>query len=323
MALAWPLDFPGLGEGAVWLAEAIGRASGGRLQVEALGAGVAVPAFEVFDAVARGAVQMGHAASWYWEGRAAAMPLFTAVPFGLDAAETDAWLHEGEGLALWRELYAHFGLHVLPAGNTGMHMAGWFRREVRGLADLQALRIRMPGLAGRVIARAGAQVRSVAGARLVEALADGELDAAEWMGPYNDLALGLDAAAGVYHYPGWQKPQMTAECLVNRELWAALPGELQAVVEACCRALDVGMRAAYARHNQDALGRLVQDGKVALRPLPAEVLAALQGAAADELDDLAAADPFARRVIQSQRGFRARSRDWRTLSQDAYAEVRD
>ncbi|MFC4726632.1 TRAP transporter substrate-binding protein [Coralloluteibacterium thermophilus] len=322
MATTWPAGFPGLGEGARWLGEAITEASGGQLQVEVAPAGVAVPTFDVFDAVARGTVEMGHAASWYWMEKAAAMPLFTAVPFGLDAEETLAWLHQGEGLALWRELYAHFGLMVLPAGNTGMHMAGWSRRQIRSLADLQGLRIRMPGLGGQVMARAGAQVVPTAGAQLVEALERGRLDAAEWMGPYNDLEFGLEGAAGFYYFPGWQKPQMTAECLVNLDAWNALPEHLQRLVALCCRALDAGMLAHYAVRNQEALDRIVRAARAELRRLPEDVLVALQRAAEQELGDLAAADPFARRVIESQRAFRARGADWRTVSAEAYAAAR-
>ena len=236
MVTSWPTNFPGLGTGAARLAASITAASGGRLTVRVHGAGELVPAFGVFDAVARGTAEMGHSAAYYWQALVPSAPLFCTVPFGLTATGMGAWLHEGGGLALWREAYAPHGLRPFPAGNTGMQMAGWFREPVESLASLQGLRIRMPGLGGEVMARVGASPVNLPGDAVFAALEAGTLDAAEWMGPYNDLAFGLHRAARYGYTPGWQEPGPALEATVNAAAWAALPLDLQAIVETCCRA---------------------------------------------------------------------------------------
>ena len=206
MVTSWPTNFPGLGTGAAKLAETITQASGGRLTVKVYGAGELVPAFEVFDAVSRGTAEMGHSAAYYWKGKAAAAPFFCAVPFGLNAQEMNGWLYNGGGLELWRELYAPFGLVPFPAGNTGVQLAGWFRKPLATLEDLKGLKMRIPGLGGEVMARVGATPVNLPGAEIFSSLQSGAIDAAEWVGPYNDLAFGLHRAAKYCYYPGWQEP---------------------------------------------------------------------------------------------------------------------
>jgi TRAP-type mannitol/chloroaromatic compound transport system substrate-binding protein len=323
MVTSWPTNFPGLGTGAARLAEMITVASGGRLTVRTYGAGELVPAFEVFDAVARGTAELGHSASYYWASRVPAAPLFCAVPFGLTAAEMGAWLHEGGGLALWREAYAPHGLLPFPAGNTGVQMAGWFRAPVESVQSLQGLKIRLPGLGGEVMARLGATPVNLPGDAIFAALKDGTLDAAEWMGPYNDLAFGLHRAAKYGYTPGWQEPGPTLEAMVNLDAWRALPPDLQAIVELCCRALNDAMQAEYAARNAQALDALVREHGADLRQLPDDVLVALRRAADAVLDEMAGRDPLARRALDSMRAFRAQARAWGALSDEAYAAARD
>ena len=322
MVTSWPTNFPGLGTGAERLAAMITDASGGRLTVKVHGAGELVPAFEVFDAVARGTAEMGHSAAYYWQSRVPAAPLFCTVPFGLTATEMDAWLHEADGLALWREAYAPHGLRPFAAGNTGMQMAGWFREPVDSLASLQGLKIRMPGLGGEVMARIGAAPVNVPGDAMFEALQDGTLDAAEWMGPYNDLAFGLHRAAKHGYTPGWQEPGPVVEAVVNAAAWDALPADLQAIVESCCRAAGAALLAEYTARNTQALDALVREHGADLRQLPDDVLAALRHASDTVLDELAARDPLARRALESMRAFRAGARAWTAVSDDAYAGAR-
>lgn len=318
MVTSWPTNFPGLGTGAARLAKMITVASGGRLTVRVHGAGELVPAFEVFDAVARGTAEMAHSAAYYWQSRIPSAPFFCAVPFGLDAPEMDAWLHEGGGLALWREAYAPHGLLPFPAGNTGLQMAGWFRKPIESVASLQGLKIRLPGLGGEVMARLGATPVNVPGDGIFAALEDGRLDAAEWMGPYNDLAFGLHRAAKYGYYPGWQEPGPALEAIVSAAAWARLPPDLQAVVETCCRALDASMTARYLARNAQALDALVREHGAELRQLPADVLSALRHAADEVLDGLAARDPLARRALDSMRAFRTRVSPWRAISDEAW-----
>jgi TRAP-type mannitol/chloroaromatic compound transport system substrate-binding protein len=322
MVTSWPTNFPGLGTGAARLAEMITAASGGRLSVKVYGAGELVPAFEVFDAVSRGTAEMGHSASYYWKGKAAAAPFFCAVPFGLNAQEMNAWLYDGGGLELWRELYAGFGLVPFPAGNTGVQMAGWFREPVDSLADLNGLKMRIPGLGGEVMARVGATPVNLPGSEIFSALQSGAIDAAEWVGPYNDLAFGLFRAAKYCYYPGWQEPGPTLECMVNKAAYETLPEDLREIVDACCRAVNASMLAEYTARNQQALDTLVREHDVQLRQLPDDVLLALRRASEKVLDEAAAADPMARRALDSLRAFRAQAKAWNAVSEEAFSATR-
>jgi TRAP-type mannitol/chloroaromatic compound transport system substrate-binding protein len=203
MVTTWPKNFPGLGTGVNQLAAQIGAMSGGRVQVEVYGAGELVPAAEVFAAVGRGTVEMGHGCASYWSGRCAAVPFFSSIPFGMTAQEVNAWLYHGGGQALWDEAYAPFGVVPAAVGNTGVNMGGWFNKEIRSAADLPGLKLGLSGLGGEVLARAGGTPIKLPPDALLMALQSGVIDGAEWVGPYADLALGLYAAAKYYYYPGW------------------------------------------------------------------------------------------------------------------------
>ncbi|HRQ64267.1 MAG TPA: TRAP transporter substrate-binding protein [Xanthomonadaceae bacterium] len=322
MVTSWPANFPGLGTGAAQLARMITAVSGGRLNVRLYAAGELVPAFEVFDAVSRGTAEMGHSAAYYWKGKSEAAPFFCAVPFGFNAQEMNAWLYQGGGLDLWREAYAPFGLRPFPAGNTGVQMAGWFKREINSLADLRGLKMRIPGLGGDAIARLGVTTVALPGAEIFTALQSGAIDACEWVGPYNDLAFGLHRAAKYYYYPGWQEPGPTLECMVNQRAFDALPEDLQAVVETSCAAVNDLMLADYTAQNQRALKTLVEDHGVQLRRLPEEVLDALRRASEDVLEASANRDPLARRIRDSVRDFEAQVRQWHAVSEEAMYAAR-
>ena len=322
MVTSWPSDFPGLGTAATELAALVARASGGRLVIEVFGAGDKVEAFEVFDTVAAGDAEMGHSAAYYWRRKSPAAPFFCTVPFGLTAQEMSAWLYAGGGLALWRELYAGFGLVPFPCGSTGAQTAGWFNREIRRTADLRGLKMRIPGLGGEVMARLGASPVNVPGADLFAALDSGELDASEWVGPYDDLAFGLHRAAKFCYVPGWQEPGTILECTVNAAAWNALPDDLKAIVDTSCRAVNESMLAGYGARNQQALAQLRDEHKVSIRQLPRDVLAALRRASDDVLEELVADDAFAQRVFDSYRAFRQQALAWAALSDDAYAGAR-
>ncbi len=195
MVTAWPRDFPGLGTGAANLATYIERLSNGRLTVKVYGGNELVPPFEVFDAVSRGTAEMGHSASYYWKGKVQAAQLFSTVPFGLTAQEINGWLYYGGGLELWQEIYAPFGIIPFPAGNSASQMGGWFNKEIHSLEDVQGLKMRIPGLGAEILNRAGGTPVTMPGAEIFTALQTGTIDAAEWVGPYNDLAFGLFRAA--------------------------------------------------------------------------------------------------------------------------------
>ncbi len=322
MFTTWPKNFPGLGTGANYLAESITQASGGRLTVKVYGAGERVPALEVFDAVSRGAAEMGHGAAYYWKGKAAAAPFFTGVPFGLTAQEMNGWLYFGGGLELWRELYSQFGLVPFAAGNTGTQMGGWFRQEIHSMQDLKGLKMRMPGLGGEVMARAGATTVNIPGGELFTALESGVIDATEWVGPYNDLAFGLYKAAKHYYYPGWHECGPTLEAIVNQQAWDALPEDLQAIVSLAAQATNQRMLSEYTARNQAALETLVNQHGVQVHAYPDEIIESLQGITHEVLEQLAASDPMAKKVYASYRDYRASVVKSSAIAERAYLNIR-
>jgi len=322
MVTSWPAHFPGLGSGAARLAERITQASGGRIRVRVFGSGELVPPFEVFDAVSRGTAEIGHSAAYYWKGKAPAAPFFCSVPFGLNAQEMNAWLRFGGGLDLWRELYAAFNLVPFAAGNTGVQLAGWFRKPISGVGDLAGLKMRIPGLGGDVLAAVGGVPVNLPGAEIFSSLQSGAIDAAEWVGPYNDLAFGLHRVARFAYFPGWQEPGPTLEAIFNKTAYDALPEDLKAIIEACCAAVNDEMLAEYTARNQQALDALVREHGVQLRRLPDDVLVTLKRAAENVLETLAGSDPLARRAYDSMRSFRAQAQAWHSISEEAYFQAR-
>jgi TRAP-type mannitol/chloroaromatic compound transport system substrate-binding protein len=262
---SWPPKFPGLGIAVDNFAESFEAASSGRLKIKVYGGGELVPAFGCFDAVSRGTVEMGNDASYYHKGKVAAAQFFTAVPFGMNHLELSGWLHYGGGLELWRELYAPFDIVPFPCGNTGVQMGGWFNKEIKTIDDLKGLKMRIPGLGGEVIKRAGATPITLPGSELFTSLQTGVIDATEWVGAYNDIALGLHKAAKYYYYPGWQEPGAGLELMINADAWASLPPDLQAIVEITCQSITTDMMAEYTHGNAIALQRLIDDPDIEVR----------------------------------------------------------
>lgn len=322
LVTTWPPNFPGLGTGAIDFAKRIEDCSGGRLKIRIYGDGELVPAFETFDAVASGTAEMGHGAAYYWKGKVPASSFFSAVPFGLTQQEVNAWFYQGGGLDLWREAYAPFGLLPFPCGNSGTQMGGWFRREIRSLADVRGLKMRIPGLGGEVFARAGGTPVTMPGSEIFTALQTGAIDATEWIGPYNDLAFGFHKAAKYYYYPGWQEPGSALELIVNRKAWDALPADLQAIVTACAGATNDRMSAEFMARNAEALEILVRDHGVQLRAFPGDVLQAFQRYAAEILRENAAQDAMFRRVLESLEAFSARMNPYLDIAERAFLNAR-
>ena len=322
MVTTWPSNFPGLGTGASHLAALIGQLSGGRLEVKVFGAGELVPALEVFDAVASGTAELGHGAAYYWKGKSEAAQFFGAVPFGMNAQEVNGWLYSGGGLELWQELFAPFGLRPEPAGNTGVQLGGWFRKEIRSIADLKGLKMRIPGLGAEVLKRAGGTPVNLPGGEIFTALQTGAIDATEWVGPYNDLAFGLHTVAKHCYYPGWQEPGSVLECLINQRAYDALPDDLKAVVTGACRIVNNDMLAEYTARNPVALKSLVEEHGVSVRPFPDDVLATLKRHSQDVVAEIAAKDALAKRIYDSYTAFAAGARAYHDVSELAYYHAR-
>lgn len=322
MVTTWPKNFPGLGTGANFLAQLITEMSGGRIEVKVYGAGELVPAFEIFDAVSKGTAEMGHGAAYYWKGKSEAAQFFAAVPFGLTAQEMNGWLYHGGGMELWNEVYAPFGLVPGAAGNTGVQMGGWFNKEINSVDDLKGLKMRIPGLGGEVLARAGGTPVSLPGGEIFQALTSGAIDATEWVGPYNDLAFGLYKAAKHYYYPGWHEPGTTLECFVNKAALEALPKDLQAVVTNAIKVANQDMLADFTARNNQALQTLVNEHKVDLRPFPDEVMKKLKQLSDEVVAEVAAKDPVSKKVYDSFVKFRDEAVAWHNVSERAYLNGR-
>ena len=318
----WPKNLPGLGTAPEKLADKLRVMSNGRLDIKVYGAGELVGAFEVFDAVAQGTAEMGHGAAYYWRGKMPVAAMFATVPFGMTAQEMNGWLAYGGGMALWRELYAPFGVVPLACGNSGVQMAGWCNKEINGLEDLQGLKMRIPGLGGEVLQRAGGVPVALPGSEVFTALQTGAIDATEWVGPYNDLALALHTAAKYYYYPGWHEPGPTLEAIVNEQAWASLPEDLQVMVEMATRAINEDMLSEFTARNNTALRTLIDDHGVELRKLPDDVLAELKRASEEVVRETAQSSELAQRIYASYMSFLADVRDYHRISEQAYLNAR-
>ena len=320
---SWPPKYPGLGMAVENLADLIEAASNGRLKIKIYGGGELVPAFEVFDAVSRGTVEMGHDASYYHKGKVAAAQFFTAIPFGLNAAELAGWFHYGGGLELWRELYEPFNIVPFPCGNTGVQMGGWFNREINTVEDLKGLKMRIPGLGGEVIKRAGGTPITMPGSEIFTSLQTGAIDATEWVGAYNDIAFGLHKAAKYYYYPGWQEPGAGLECTVNADAWASLPLDLQSIVEVACQAITADMMAEYTHGNAVALRQLIDDPDVEVRPFPDDVLRLLKAITKEIVEELSAIDPAWEKIATSYYEYMEKSTMNQYVTEMANLKTRD
>jgi TRAP-type mannitol/chloroaromatic compound transport system substrate-binding protein len=322
MVTTWPPGFPGLGTGAENLARRIQKASGGRITVQVYAAGELVPAFEAFDAVSSGTADIGHGAAYYWKGKIEAAQFFAATPFGMNAQERDGWMYYGGGNKLWREAYEPFNIIPAPGGNSGIQMGGWFNREINSLADLQGLKMRIPGLGGEVLRRAGGTPVNLPGGEIFTSLQTGAIDATEWVGPYNDLAIALYQVAKYYYFPGWHEPGTCLEVLINKDAYEALPEDLQALVTIACQSVQCDMLAEFTANNQSALDTLVNKHGVELREFPADVLRRLKELTYEVIEELAAKDELVRRVWESQKKFGATVARWSDVSERAYFRAR-
>jgi len=322
MVTSWPRDFPGLGTGASRLAESITMLSNGRLKIKVYGGNELVPPFEVFDAVQQRAAEMGHSAAYYWKGKAPAAQFFAGIPFGMSAQELHGWIYYGGGLELWQEVYASHGLVPFLAGSSGPQMGGWFNREINGIADLKGLKMRIPGLGGEILRRAGGTPTNIPGAELFTALQTGTIDATEWVGPYNDLAFGLFRAAKYYYYPGWHETGTALECMINQEAWESLPADLQAIVRVACQAAVMDTLSDFTYNNGVALKRLIDEHGVELRRFPEEVLNHLGTISDDLMHEMAGEDELIGRIYTSFQAYTKIVRPWTDISDRTLLNLR-
>jgi len=322
MVTSWPKRLPGPGLSAERVASRIKALSGGRIDITVYAAGEIVPAFGVLEAVGNGVADIGHTASFYWQGKMPAAAFFTTVPFGLTPSEHVAWIEAGGGQALWDELYAPFNVKPFMAGNTGVCMGGWFRREVKSLADLSGLKLRSLGLGGEIYRRLGATPQSTPPAEILLSLQSGVLDAAEFVGPGTDIALGLYRVAPFYYYPGFNKPNGTGECIVARKIWDALADDLKAMVAHACAAEADYALAEMERLNAEALAALVKDHGVKLSAFPPDMVDAARKTAREVMSEFAVRSDLNGKVDASYTAFRERIAPWSRVSIEAVLRAR-
>ncbi len=322
LVTTWPKNFPGIGAAPENFANLLRKMSNGRLNITVYGANELVPAMGVFGAVSSGSAQMGHGAAYYWRGKIPAAVFFSSVPFGMNVQELNGWLHYGGGMELWRDIYAEHNLVPFAGGNTGVQLGGWFNKPINSLADIQGLKMRIPGLGGDVFTRAGGTAVNIPGGELYTALQSGVIDATEWVGPYNDLAFGFHQIAKYYYYPGWQEPGPALEFTVNKAAYDSLPDDLKIMIEAAARAINQDMLDEYTARNKEALVELVEKYHVDLRPFPDDVLQAFAKISEDIYRENAAVDPQFKKVYESYKTFLEKIRPYHDISEKAYYDFR-
>ena len=320
MVTTWPANFPVFQEGAEKFARDVATISNGRLEIKVYGAGELVPALQVFDAVSQGVVEMGHGASYYWAGKVPAAQFFSSVPFGLTAKGMYAWLYHGGGLELWRKVYQPFNVFPFPMGNTGVQMGGWFNKKIDSLSDIQGLRMRIPGLGGKIFKQAGGNPVLMAGGDIYTALERGTIDATEWVAPFHDVRLGLDRAVKYYYYPGWHEPGTAFELMINTSRWESLPQDLQTTVTVAAAAVNEWIYTQIEYQNQQALVQLRENKNVEILPFPKDMLKELKSLSTLTLQEEASKDPQFKEVYDAYKQFSKNYGLWSQLADDTYIQ---
>lgn len=300
MVTTWPRNFPGLGVGAQRLADRITQMSGGRLTVQVFAAGELVPALQSFDAVIEGSAEMSHGAAYYWQNKSRATSFFTGVPYGMTSRELAAWMRYMGGQEIWDEVYDQFGVKGFLSGDTGTQAGGWFKEELNSLADVRGINFRTPGLGGQVWEKMGATVVNMAGGEIYQALQSGALDAAEFVGPYNDLALGFYQITKNFYLPSFIEPGLATEAVVSKSKFAELPQDLQRIVEFACQAEYDQVASDFYANDPIALRTLVERHGVQVKYFPDDILKAGADAAKELLNELRESnDPLVRKTANS------------------------
>lgn len=318
LASSYPRSLDTIYGAADVMANRVSQLTDGRFTIRVYPAGEIVPAFEVLESVQKGTVQIGHSASYYYIGKNPAFAFDTTVPFGLTARQYNAWAYHGGGREIMRGLFADYNILSYPGGNTGTQMGGWFNREINSVEDLRGLTMRIPGLGGRVMDRLGVTVQQIPGGEIYPALERGVIDAAEWVGPYDDEKLGFHQVARYYYYPGWWEPGANLSFYVNQSAFADLPSHYQMALEASMIEANMYMLSRYDAVNPAAFRRLMES-EVELRSFPDDVMDAAH-AASREMVQEGVSDPVYAEIHDSYMAWRQASNDWFGTASSAYSE---
>jgi len=320
MSTTWTPALDVLQGAAQKMAKMVDDMSGGRLKIQVFAGGELMPPFCCFDATSQGTIESFMGAPYYWAGKDAGFQWFSAVPFGLNPNGMMAWYLYGDGLKLWEEAYAPLNLVPRPGPSTGVQMMGWFRRKINTTADYKGLKMRIPGLGGKIVAAAGGTVVLTPGGEIYTALERGTIDSCEWVGPHDDMKLGLHNAAKYYYYPGWHEPGTTAEFGFNKKAYDGLPADLKAIVDHACQAVQVVSFQEYEYKNTIALLKLKTEfkNKVELVKLSDATLKDLKKLADQVIKEESEKTPTAKKAFASINKFEKEANDWRLISEAAY-----
>ena len=317
MAASWPKSLDTLYGGAELICNKVSAATGGKFTIKLFAAGEIVGGLQVMDAVQAGTVECGHTAAYYYFGKDQTFAFGTAIPFGLNARQQYAWYTHAGGMELMRDFYKDYNIVNILAGNTGCQMGGWFRKPIKSVSDLKGLKFRVGGTGGTVLARLGVVPQQIAGGDIYPALEKGTIDAAEWVGPYDDEKLGFYKVAKVYHYPGWWEGGPSTECMINNKAWASLPKEYQTILEAACAEAYIWMVSKYDALNPAALKRLLANG-VQLLPFPPDVMAACYKASEENYREVAAKNPKFKKIFDPWMKFREEQIQWFSIAEGRF-----
>ncbi len=317
MAASWPKSLDTLYGGAELIGKHVAAATGGKFNIKVFAAGEIVGGLQVLDAVQNGTVECGHTAPYYYFGKDPTFAFSTSIPFGLNARQQYAWMTHGGGLELMRDFFKDYNIINIPAGNTGCQMGGWFRKEIKTVNDLKGLKMRIGGTAGLVLSKLGVVPQQIAGGDIYPALEKGTIDAAEWVGPYDDEKLGFYKVAKHYYYPGWWEGGPELDLLVSNKAWEALPAEYKAVLEMACAEAYVWMVGKYDALNPPALKRLIAGG-VKLQPFSNEIMAASYKASEEVFTEIASKNPKFKKVYEPWKKFREEQVQWFSIAEGRY-----
>ncbi|HEY9098918.1 MAG TPA: TRAP transporter substrate-binding protein [Thiobacillus sp.] len=318
LASSFPKNLDAIYSAAELLSKRVAALTGGKFQIRIFAGGELVPGLQVLDAVGNGAVECGHSAGYYYVGKNLALAFDTTVPFGLTSRQQNAWMYAGGGIEALRALYAKYNVMQFPGGNTGTQMGGWFKREIKSLADLKGLKMRIPGIGGKIMAKLGVVPQTIPGGDIYPALERGALDATEWVGPYDDEKLGFHKIAKHYYYPGWWEGGPQLSFYVNQDHWKALPEVFRQAFEVATAEANQMMLAQYDVKNPPALLRLMGQG-VKLHPFPKDVMLAARRATFELYEAEAKTNPEFAAIYRPWKRFRDTEFQWFKVAEAAYA----
>jgi TRAP-type mannitol/chloroaromatic compound transport system substrate-binding protein len=317
LTASWPKSLDTIYGACETFAKHVAEATDNKFQVQPFAAGEIVPALQVLDAVQNGTVEMGHSAMYYYIGKDPTWALFCAVPFGLNGRQQNAWFYDGDGTKLMDEFGKKSNVYPLVGGNTGAQMGGWFRKEIKTVDDLKGLKFRIGGWAGKTLQKLGVVPQQIAGGDIYPALEKGTIDAAEWVGPYDDEKLGFYKVAPYYYYPGWWEGGTALHFLINQAKWNELPKNYQAIVIAAAGFANVEVTARYDARNPGALKRLIAAG-TQLRAFPQPVMEACLKASNEVNAETSAANADYKKVLDSMQAFRNDEVLWWQVAEYTY-----